>query len=316
MSDQRATMIVRLEGGLGNQMFQYAFARAMSERTNAYLLFDTTAGFAQDRLYQRKFQLRELGLPIGDVRNDPRLRFSNRIVQSHMFRSLIFPATRKVLQRSASVNWAERLWPGHLLISERAHVFNQDLLSLAWRGTAWFQGYWQSPRYFEEISGELAKEVTPALPSQGQTQELGHVLRNGESVAVGIRLYEESPWPDRHARDGRLRTVIETRNALTQILDLAPRSKVFVFCTHLAPEIEACGWPRGTEFVTHEDGRFSPTETLWLLSQSRHHVITNSTFYWWGAWLSQWNYPTEVQTVLAADNFPNSDALLDSWRRF
>jgi hypothetical protein len=74
--------------------------------------------------------------------------------------------------------------------------------------------------------------------------------------------------------------------------------------------------PKKTIFVTPEDGYTGSIENLWLLSQCKHHIFNNSSFYWWGAWLSSKFYKNNNQTIYAADNFINKDGLPKSWYKF
>jgi len=74
--------------------------------------------------------------------------------------------------------------------------------------------------------------------------------------------------------------------------------------------------PENSNYLTHDDGFVGTNERLWLLTQCKHHIFTNSSYYWWGAWLSEANFLNEKQLILAADNFINIDGIPDKWKKF
>jgi len=74
--------------------------------------------------------------------------------------------------------------------------------------------------------------------------------------------------------------------------------------------------PSNTVFVTHDDGYRGTLERMWLLTRCQHHVFTNSSYYWWGAWLSAAIRLGDEQRIVAADNFINRDGLSPAWECF
>jgi hypothetical protein len=158
----------------------------------------------------------------------------------------------------------------------------------------------------------------PPAPVRQRFLDMGRLMRESESVALGVRLYEESANPAAHARDGRVKTAGDINGAIARLRSQRPEARIFVFCTQRSPMLERLDLPESTVFVTHDDGYEGTLEGLWLLSQCRHHVFTNSSYYWWGAWLSQGVYTaaSEDQRILAADNFMNRDTPCHGWGSF
>ena len=74
----------------------------------------------------------------------------------------------------------------------------------------------------------------------------------------------------------------------------------FIFCSHRSSLLDGLRLPGKVTYVTPDDGFEGTIEGLWLMTQCRHHIITNSSFYWWGAWLSSANYPSDGSEVFAA----------------
>jgi hypothetical protein len=136
------------------------------------------------------------------------------------------------------------------------------------------------------------------------------------SVALGLRLYEEARSAEAHSRNARVKSAQEIREALNALVDAKPGFKVYVFCSHRAPLIDQLKLPPGTELVIPERGFSCPVESLWLMTNCRHHILTNSTLYWWGAFLGQWRQRNRHGTVIAANNFLNPDSVLPTWKTF
>jgi hypothetical protein len=295
---------VLLEGGLGNQMFQYATARAMALRTGADLVLDSWSGFVRDYQYRRHYELG--GLPI-------RARVATALERLPIW---LYRAENKLRDQSQDI--MQRRVYGTFIVETKLRQFIGELVSYRLPTSLWLVGYWQSPLYFQDYAVKLQTELIPAPPVQQRFLDLGKTVRSHESVALGIRLYEESTNPAAHAKDGRLKTVVEVNGAIDRLRAKSPEGRFFVFCTHRSPILEQLNLPSSAVFVTHDDGYEGTLERLWLLSQCRHHIFTNSSYYWWGAWLSNGVYsPHHVpQHIFAADNFVNEDSSCSNWENF
>jgi hypothetical protein len=299
-------LVLRLAGGLGNQMFEYAMGRSLAARQGATLAVDTWSGFASDHQYRRSYELDALSIEAEELG-----RRSPAVVRGGLWESWIrFRRSRN------SGAWVQRMMPRSTFLIEQEHAFWPQALDTPVVGTCWVEGYWQSPKYFSDVATNVARELFPSPPPPGPARSLGEQIAQEEALAVGVRLYEESTNPAAHARDGRMKTTKEIERALHGILADHPSARPYVFCTHHAAALDEIHWPEGTRFVTHDDGFGDTFARLWLMTQCRHHLFTNSTFYWWGAWLSQSVLGDIGQSIVAADNFINVDSLPESWQRF
>jgi hypothetical protein len=293
-----------LNGGLGNQMFQYATARAVALRTGAELILDSWSGFVRDYQYQRTYELNYL--PI-------QARVTTALERTPIW---LFRAENKL--RAPSRDVFQQRFYGSFFVETELRFFD-EIVGFRGGPQAWLVGYWQSPLYFQDCTETLRRELMPSHPVEKQFLELGQTLRETESVALGIRLYEESVDPTAHARDGQMKTVAEVNVAIARLSALRPNAKFFVFCTHRSPILAELFLPASTVFVTHDDGYEGTFQRLWLLAQCKHHIFTNSSYYWWGAWLSANIYKDidmQPQLVFGADNFINRDGLCAGWEAF
>lgn len=289
-----------LKGGLGNQLFQYAAGRSLADRVGADLRIDWWTGFVRDWRYRRRPDL---------------LRFGVRgCAASWRDRS---PYLGAEALRLISGGCLSRGWiPGAgLLLREDSQRFLGEVFDARWSGRAWMDGYWQSYRYFEDQPA-IVDELSPPCPTRTDLLELGRRMSREDSIALGVRLYEEASSAAMYARDGRVKSACEIREALHGIIGTKTGFKVYLFCSHRAPIIDQLQLPRGTVLLIPENGFSCPVESLWLMMNCRHHILTNSTLYWWGATLSQRFHRCCQAKVIAADNFLNPDAIPPSWMTY
>ena len=294
-------VVVRLGGGLGNQMFQYAAARATALRVRSELVLDTCSGFSRDRVYERSFELDAFPIAGRSASRLERLPF------------LLGDASRKVRLASNSGIY-RRPW-GTMVLDENKN-FGEDIQIAASKGSTWMQGYWQSPAYFVDQQETIRFELMPPKPDLPFFQRLGEAMRSRPSLAVGIRLYEESAAPTTHMSDGQFKSASDIGKAVTKMAQTLNDPTIFVFCTHKSPLLSLIKWPSEPVFVIADQGYSSSVNSLWLLTQARHHLFTNSSYYWWGAWLSGANYADGSQHIVASNSFYNRDTIVNSWEKF
>lgn len=301
----RMRLTALLQGGLGNQLFQYAMARNLSLRLGAELSLDTTAGFIIDRRYKRSYEL------------DCFRPHAQRDCFRHAASWLAFRALGRLSQRPLQGGIRPNGWPlGGLLVEPPMHapLHIPNLPDGHWT----LYGYWQSPRYFQEHSDQISRELMPPEPARPAALALGRELEAGDSLAIGLRLYEETKDPNAHSRGGSLKSIRQVGDAVHEVLSKRPGLRCVLFCSHVPHDLGLARLPEGTILATPEHGFQSATESLWLMSRCTHHVLCNSTLYWWGAWLSQARMRSVGQSpaIMAADNFANPDCALPAWRSF
>jgi len=295
-------LTVYLNGGLGNQMFQYAAGRAVALRNGADLVLDTWSGFCRDFQYRRQYEL-------GIMPVQGRQAVARERLPIWLYR------LENKLHNPPLDTYQKRIY-GQFLVEQESR-FIPEILDTSIGEKAWMVGYWQSPLYFEQYAATLQLELTPPAPAASKFLELGAAMRAIDSVALGVRLYEESPSdPAVLEREGKTKSTADINLAIERMREQRPNAKFFVFCTHRAQALLELKLPENTVFATRDDGYDGTVQMLWLLSQCRHHIITNSSFYWWGAWLSQSFHRHEKQFIIAAENFVNKDSVCANWEKF
>jgi hypothetical protein len=140
-------LILRLAGGIGNQLFSYAAARRLAYVNDAELVIDKISGFTNDFKYQRNYQLSHFNIPFCKTNWRDRLEPFSRL-QYHL----------------------KREWNKKLPFNRRNFIFqekidyDQRFLGYKIRGKVHMEGYWQSERYFKDIEHILQKDLKITSP--------------------------------------------------------------------------------------------------------------------------------------------------------
>lgn len=292
------SVIVRLKGGLGNQMFQYAAGLALALRNGANLKLDTVSGFARDSVGYRRFSLGEFPIRAGMVGLWKQLPFWFERIWNRNHRDNSCPIR-------------ERPWGD--FISECRNNFHADVANCQITRNTWMEGYWQSEDYFADCKDIIAQDFALPAPHEFNFVEMANMIDSCNSVAVGARLFEEVPGNDK-AGVGGLTPFSFYEDAANRLTNMAHDLTFFVFCTTVAPIRDKFNLPGKVYYITHDNGYAGAIQRLWLLSRCRHHVLSNSSFYWWGAWLAERKNPGN--TIIAYDSFPNPDTIPSRWIRF
>ena len=251
--------VVRISDGLGNQMFQYAFAYALARKTGAQVLIDPL--FWGTSL--RKYQLEEF-----HVTNTKRLvskawdyvlgfgprngrRFKDR------YRQYLIKKRYRFIQEKQIMHYDDSVW---------------DTTE-----SGFYMGFWQTPRYFDEYYDELKREFTRKDNLSTEAINYQTRIREGISVALHIRR------TDYVRREGNATLKFDFyEEALRRIQSQLGDFQLFVFTDDKKFVKENF---RLREYVL-VDG-VCDLDEFELMRQCNHHIIANSTFSWWAAYLGE-----------------------------
>ena len=257
-------IIARLNGGLGNQLFQYATGRAMAIRHQQPLIIDHRV-FLNDKF-------RQFCLP--HFKADYVLSSDVPSIEAKL------PPSRK--------EWlhflAWRFTHGRRLrfIREKSLVFDPGILKL--KPDVYLYGYWQCEEYFSDVSSLIRAELTVRTSPSEQNQMLLNEIGDNVSVSVHIRRGDYVTDP-KASRVHGLCSLQYYQDAAKHLADKLSESPFFyVFSDDPQWVRENLRLPFETRFVDHNDDA-SNYEDLRLMSSCRHHIVANSSFSWWGAWL-------------------------------
>jgi hypothetical protein len=281
-------ILVHLEGGLGNQLFQYATGSALAAKHGTALKLVT-------RGFNRTGRIRNFRLD--------QYRVTAAIASSQEESHILLARPWRYL----------RPHPQRPRVKERYFHFDPAVLDAP--DDVCLRGNWQSEKYFLTVESELRRELVPRHKPGRSNLEMARRINSACAVSLHIRRGDYVSNPVALAYHGLCGSGYY-RKAIERIAEAAKAPHFFVFSDDIAwaEENLETGFP--TTFVNINDVK-REYEDLRLMSLCQHHIIANSSFSWWGAWLC--NDPGKI--VIAPQNWfqgaahDTSDLLPDTWIR-
>jgi hypothetical protein len=249
-------------GGLGNQLFQYAFGYSIARKENLALKLDISHYDSQGL---RTFTLGHYAI-------------SAPIATTDEIQAL---AERRPMR---SIALLERLFPTQQTFIEESNLrFNPTYATL--RGPAYLKGYWQNERYFGHLRTELLQEFTLKRPISSENQKLLYDIRKQNAVSLHIRRGDYVTVEITNKFHG-LCSLDYYERAAQWIGTHSDQPVFYVFTDDPEWAIAHLILPFPTVYL-RDDRDSHDFEDLYLMSQCKHHIIANSSFSWWGAWLNE-----------------------------
>ena len=254
--------IIKLKGGMGNQMFQYAFGKALehsaSERGEELALkFDITAyDTAQGGDTFRKLLLTHLSTNITPA----------TLLEINHSKNPFGPFSRiaRAVRR---------------MLTQEHHVdYHPELLNPPYK--AYYEGYWQSEKYFTGIEDTLRHDfIFKTEPGDAARALLEQISADPNAVSIFYRRtdYVNHSELDIGEQDYQIR-------AIAKMLELVPNAHFYVMSDDIAWVRANAKLPADAVFVSSP--AIKDYEEMLLMSACKHNVIPNSSFAWWGAWLN------------------------------
>jgi len=259
-------IIANLIGGLGNQMFQYATGRAVAHRHNVPLLLDAS-GFAHYDL--RRYELDELSIQ------------ARLATDEELARAGVKTKAPTLLNR---VGKALGLGRPASLLKEASFTYDARIEQVT--SPAYLDGYWQSERYFSNIADLLRKEFTLKAPTDAANEHIAAQIREAGQRAVSLHIrrgdYVNNPQT---AQYHGVCSLEYYRAAVDYIAARVSSPHFFVFSDDHAWVSENFKLDHAVTLVD-VNGADRGVWDMALMKACRHHVIANSSFSWWGAWLN------------------------------
>jgi hypothetical protein len=258
-------VVVRLVGGLGNQLFQYAAARAIAARNNAELKFDLSWFQTASA---RTYALRPFAIKARQLQVDPLKQVSKPL-------SLYYRISHRLVRQKSLKKY------GLPFFAEQHFHFDPKFLSVC--APVYLDGYFQSERYFSDCANLIRDELKITTIPSKKAQEILEMIGSLEAVCVHVRRGDYIANATTHAfhgtcslgyyREGFLAAANGMKNPTAFVFSDDPiwvkeNLKLDVPCVLVdihGPE------------QAHEDLR--------LMAACRNFVIANSSFSWWAAWL-------------------------------
>ncbi len=256
-------LIIKIKAGLGNQMFQYAFGKALSIERKEILLLDTSYYDNQPaRDAKREFLLDRFNIKAEIASKDLSEKFNTPM--------RIF--LRKLYRRIKKID---------------DYAFYPSLLKSK---AIYFDGYWANEKYFLKYEDIIRKELSLKNPygdsAKKTAVEISDCLvKNEVPVSLHIRRGDFVSNPNSSAYNGLL-GIPYYKKAVDLLMAKYDKKniRIFIFSDDIDWAKKNLEFPYPMNFVSNPN--IADYEEIILMSQCSHHILANSTFSWWGAWLN------------------------------
>ena len=246
--------LIKMIGGLGNQMFIYAFYLQMRKR------FPGTRIDLSDMRHYHAHNGYELDRVFG---------ISDRefCIAKPLKKVLEFLFFKVILERKQNLETMEAFTKSY------AYPF------------LYFKGFYQSERFFKEVEGEVRQAFAFDMSkANAESQTLARQIQeNPHAVSLHVRRGDYME-PKFYKRYGTVCSQAYFQRAVEMMLAQVPQAHFYIFSDDVEWVQQNLRLPRAT-VVSCNRGADS-WQDMMLMSLCRHNIICNSTFSWWGAWLN------------------------------
>lgn len=296
-------IIVRLWGGLGNQMFQYAFGYAMAKKYSSSLILDTT--FFDDkylkknkRFTKQKLQITELPIAFKkECRNGERTIIVCLLQRKNISRLIrIFPEIKIPINKRT------------LYIKETRLKYMQILLKKNFENL-YFDGYWQSEKYFLEFKNDLKIQFDIKSSKADALMKKYNLLENNV-ISIHVRLGDYSKYKTFSRSQN---TVLKSEyyfEAIKKASELI-YNPVFLICSNDINESKRLLGEKSNFIYVDCFDNIDVHDEFKMMSLCRNHIISNSTFSWWAAWLNDDKGENFAPNIF----FGNENIIPESWNK-
>ena len=257
-------IIANIAGGLGNQMFQYAAAYSLAQNKNFKLMLDIS-DFT--KINNRTFQLKYF------------FNITNSIATNKEVKSILgmrrFFLIRRILKK------INKLTPN--LLIEEPYIFNERFLEV--ENSIYLQGYWQNYNYFLSYKKKLQNIFKLKSLSSKDILFSDHYLKMNNLTSVHIR---KGDYINKNNKNifNQLGTKYYM-DSISYIKNMVSKPFFFIFS-------DDYNWVKDNIKLPHNeyilmDYSLDSLIDFKLMSLCQHHIIANSTFSWWPAWLKDEN---------------------------
>lgn len=257
-------IVIRLKGGLGNQIFQYALGRRLAIDRNTDLVLDT-ASYRYDRLRVYRLDVFNIKATTSEclpfVATESRFKYVNHIFQK--IKSLFGKP--------------------YQIIQEKGFPFDPTILECS--DQAYLDGFWQSEQYFDSVAQIICEDLALKTPISGELKTLADQIKaTPNSVSLHVRRGDYVSNPVTTAFHGICGVEWYTQ-AASMMQERLTNPTFFVFSDDYEWAKANLRFQSNAVFIKPSpDGQ--ECNDLHVMSLCQNNIIANSSFSWWGAWLN------------------------------
>lgn len=285
-------LIVRFNGGLGNQMFQWAFARAIETHTDIPTFMDMTF-FKKN--YSRPYELDIFALKAKKVEDF----WANLKIE------IIWKLRRKLKGKT---------FLGTYVYEEPHFEFDKEVFNV--EPNTYIHGFFQSEKYFKNIENDIKEDFI--FKSEPDEINQAHINKINSTNSISLHIRRGDYVQKKRYQDVYATCSLDyyKRGVEHIFKNTNETPTLFIFSDDKQWVKENLKLPFETVYVDNNSGAKS-YEDMRLMSQCKHNIIANSSFSWWGAWLNN----NKEKIVIAPQKWFNdsniiqTDVIPESWIR-
>lgn len=279
-------IIIRLKGGMGNQMFQYAFGLRLAQQLNTDLKLDLSSLLDRSKgdFVYRNYDLSIFKIDPSFVHAPTFLKFIYQFKSTWVTRQI-----RKAVLRKGQFH------------KETDFHFQQEFLISA-KNNSIYEGWFQSPEYFAGIESTIRDQFSFREDIIPESRELRNQIKRTNSICLNVRRTDFLKVDTLNTTDKNY-----FFKAADHLADMLPNPVFFVFSDDLDWCKENLLLPYPVQFVDHEHKGNKFGNYLQLMIACKHFIIPNSSFAWWAVWLNQ-----ESEKMVVAPKLWFNDPAVDT----
>lgn len=266
-------LIVKIQGGLGNQMFQYAAGKSLALKLNRELKLDISIYINKSKsVTPRKYELKYFKNIEDEIASDKEIKAVGFIT------------------RSASANYLFRHLRPYLNFLKKSHLLQKevefsDTGTLAPRNfpALYLEGYWQSEAFFNENKGVIREKFDLSyLADHKCVKQYMAQIESSYSVSIHVRRGDYITNKRANSYHG-VCDIDYYNRAIRKIIDLIKTVPTFFI---FSDDLDWCKVNLQSSYETYYIKTDLAIYDLYLMSKCKSNIIANSSFSWWSAWLN------------------------------
>lgn len=278
------SIIIKLQAGLGNQLFQYAYGRALQIISGKDVYFDDYT-YTVDKY--RKFLMNNFKLDTRLLKNSPPFKF-NPFKKSLM---------KKYLAKKKYVN-----------VNRPARVFYPELMEI--EDETYIEGFFASNKYFDKIKDVILKDFQLKTPLNKKNKNVLRQIKSTMSVSIHVRR------SDFLADDSY--TVLTQEyysNGIEYISSKYDNIEIFVFSDDIDWSVENLKFDNIPTHFININNWHQAVFDLELMKNCKHNILANSTFSWWAGYLNENNDKIVIapSNYYTSQSFATTDFMPEDW---
>lgn len=288
-------IVVRIKGGLGNQLFQYAAAYALAKRLKQPLKLDMSF-YPEQSL--RSFKLSLLKVECEDIAQECDVPTLIRLINNRYLNRIIRGLNLRVIPVSKNYKYC---------VETRSRV-NEWFFEIVEKNI-FIEGYFQSEKYFKEYRDDFLSQFTQKYIPDVQYKAALYHIQNSNSVAVHVRRGDFLKAQYNNNPHHYLLGEKYYKNAIEYIESHISNPKYYWFSDDIDWVKRNFGEQRNFHFISLKSNHGDIDELL-LMSKCKHIIAANSTFSWWASWL---NIDENALHLCPAKRYGNESMIPENW---